>query len=224
MIRTMKGALAASAAFYAAHGAALAKPAVDLSSSEQAAMQACSSGKPFVVVDSFKITKTIYGDQGTPDSASMDFNGDLHVQGREFIGLDGTHGDLVAGITGANGRHVIPFQTVDIMPDDLAHAFTSLADALESGEIEKPGAVIASLVLPTAVEHMASLMPYKGPGQEVTLDTLAQRKDKIIRFLFKKAEDRNDPYRAYYQAYIRIYEAFKRIDALGHPCVSGGGQ
>lgn len=204
MIRTLKGALAATAFFASAQASA--------QTPQQVAAEACISDKPFVVIDTFKLVKPAFGDGKNSGPATMDFNGDLMVRGGEYTGMDGVHGDIVAAIAGADGRQVIAFQASDIMPAALAESFADLATKLEDGTIEKPGAIIASLVVPLDIERTAQMMAALGLPS-LDLSNVDEHKQLIVDLVLR----RGGP------DYAAIHKAFSRIDALGIPIFVAAG-
>ncbi|HRQ60228.1 MAG TPA: S8/S53 family peptidase [Alphaproteobacteria bacterium] len=213
MIRTLTGALAATAFFYSAQAG---QAEVKNSPAEQAAAQACATKKPFAVLDNFKATKNVQGAlvQAQPD---LDLNGDLTYADKNFKGLEGLHGDLVSAIAGADGRPVISLQLTELTDVGIAQSLDGVASAFENAsDVERPAALIFSVVIPINLFMVKDMLGDR--VMKITLENIhePENSDRIKRALFSMAPLEQNPY-------YGMHQAFERLQKLGVPVFVAAG-
>lgn len=134
---------------------------------EAAALKACASRSPFVVLDTFGVFRP----------ANIDDVPDIEARGGARL----QHGDIVAAVVESGHPGAIAYQTdprFDVR--SLASDFRRLAADIESGRIAKPAAVVSSIVLPV---DLRQLNAHRREGAPFTGDDLSTRRREALATL-----------------------------------------
>ncbi|GLK81322.1 hypothetical protein [Methylopila turkensis] len=139
---------------------------------------ACVSPDAFVVLDTFRYFRPANLDDDLVDPDRP---------GSSRIG----HGDIVAAIARLSHEKVTPYQIDPVFnARTLARDLARLAGDIERGRIERPAAVISSIVLPVDLEDVNRRLP---PDRRVSSRDIAARKAEVLDVIAGGSE--NNPYR-----------------------------
>lgn len=167
---------------------------------EAAVAGACASSAPFVVLDTFRYYR--------PANMDDDLTDPDHPEAAR-VG----HGDLVAAIAGRTHGRVMAYQIDPVFNAvTLARDMARLAADIEAGRLERPAAVISSIVLPVDLDDVNGQLP---AAERISPRDLARRKARALDALVEIAGGEN-PYRI-------VRDAMATLRARGVPVFVAAG-
>ncbi|MFD1331063.1 hypothetical protein ACFQ4O_03535 [Methylopila musalis] len=179
----------------------LADPRRFASAEAEAAVEsACASTAPFLVLDTFRYHRAANLDD---DLTDPDHPEAVRV----------SHGDLVAAIAGLSHARVTAYQIDPVFnAATLARDMARLAADIESGRIERPAAVISSIVLPVDLDDVNRQL---GPSDRIAHGDISRFRAKALDALAQLAGGDN-PYRI-------VRDAMASLRARGVPVFVAAG-
>lgn len=139
----------------------------------------CASPAPFLVLDSFGFGRPANMDDDIGDPSD---DADARI----------SHGDVVAAIAGLGHGAVTTYQIDPVFNAfTLARDIAALAREVAGGKVNRPAAVISSIVLPVDLDDVNRALP---AGKPVSERDLRARRGEVIEALVGDGDPRN-PYR-----------------------------